>query len=156
MQNFRVLGSPTPDPRASGGWRLCLILFGGSLGGGLIALFYLGAYCLIISYFILSSYLYLIITYFILYLSGGLLPYYILFYLIALFYLGLANYIWGLAGGFAFPNFSGWGLRPQTPITAHQCEFLATRLVIKNNIDDQEAWAPLNSIFPTNLNVKPG
>ena len=23
MQNFRVLGAPPPDPRASGGWGLC-------------------------------------------------------------------------------------------------------------------------------------
>ena len=23
MQNFRALGAPAPDPRASGGWRLC-------------------------------------------------------------------------------------------------------------------------------------
>ena len=23
MQNFRALGSPPPDPRASGGWGLC-------------------------------------------------------------------------------------------------------------------------------------
>ena len=34
MQNFRALGAPPPDPRASGGWGLCPQTPGPPVAGG--------------------------------------------------------------------------------------------------------------------------
>ena len=94
MQNFRALGAPPPDSRASGGWGLC---------PQTPSLRQLGA--------------------------------------------SPPDPHWPPAAG-------GSALRP--PKQPPHCEFLATRLVTNNNIEDHGPRAPSILFLPANLNVQPG